>query len=74
MVIRISVAGVLAVAMLTAPAAGADPADLEPYCTGGQEPTTGECLPQPGGVYTDNAPGADPNVPLGVDPESVPAV
>ncbi len=66
--------GCLAVALLTAPAAGADPQDLEPYCTGGQEPTTGECQAPPGDVYIDDAPGANPRVPVGLDPESVPAV
>lgn len=64
----------LAVALLAAPAASADPEDLEPYCTAGQEPTTGECQQQQGEVYVDDAPGADPLVPVGVDPESVPAV
>jgi hypothetical protein len=73
-VIRLSVAGLLAVAFLTAPIAGADPQDLEPYCTGGQEPTTGECQAPPGDVYIDDAPGPDPHVPVGLDPETVPAV
>lgn len=72
--IRLLAAAALALALLTAPAVGADPQDLEPYCTGGQVPTAGECQPQPGAVETDNAPGADPRVPLGLDPESVPAV
>ena len=72
--IRLSAAGVLAVALLVAPSAGADPQDLEPYCTAGQVPATGECKPQPGDVYTDDAPGADPNLTLGLDPGSVPAV
>ncbi len=67
-------AGLLAVAFLTAPIAGADPQDLEPYCTGGQEPTTGECQAPPGDVYIDDAPGPDPHVPVGLDPETVPAV
>lgn len=67
-------AGLLAVASLTAPIAGADPQDLEPYCTGGQEPTTGECQAPPGDVYIDDAPGPDPHVPVGLDPETVPAV
>jgi len=37
-------------------------------------PDTGECLLQPQSVYIDDAPGASPQVPLGLDPESVPAV
>ena len=76
--IRLSTAGLLALALLAVPTLGptaaADPQDLEPYCTSGQVPTTGECQPQPGEVYTDNAPGADPQLPLGLDPGSVPAV
>ena len=68
-------AGVLLVAALVAsPNAAADPEGLEPYCTGGQMPDTGECLLQPQSVYIDDAPGASPQVPLGLDPESVPAV
>ena len=72
--IRYWAAALLAVALLAAPCAAADPQDLEPYCTSGQEPTTGECLPNPGGVYTNEAPGAGPLVPSGLDPASVPAI
>jgi hypothetical protein len=72
---RSSLAGLLTfAALLWAPTAGADPEDLEPYCTGGQVPETGECLLQPQSVYIDDAPGANPQMPLGLDPESVPAV
>jgi len=72
---RLSIAGLLMfAAMLSAPDAAADPEDWEPYCTGGQVPETGECLLQPQSVYIDDAPGANPEMPLGVDPESVPVV
>jgi hypothetical protein len=72
---RLSIAGLLlVVALAVSPTATADPEDLEPYCTGGQMPVTGECLLQPQSVYIDDAPGAGPQVPLGLDPESVPAV
>jgi len=73
---RWSVAGLLVViaALLGVPNASADPTDLEPYCTGGQMPETGECLLQPQSVYIDGAPGANPQMPTGLDPESVPAV
>jgi hypothetical protein len=72
---RLSIAGLLMFAALVgAPHAAADPEDLEPYCTGGQVPETGECLLQPQSVYIDDAPGANPEMPLGLDPESVPAV
>ena len=53
--------GCLAVALLTAPAAGADPQDLEPYCTGGGTAvylasdygacTTGEIVRVDGGYH-----------------------
>jgi len=65
---------VVVAALLGVPNASADPTDLEPYCTGGQVPDTGECLLQPQSVYIDDAPGASPQVPTGLDPESVPAV
>lgn len=72
---RLTLAGLLTVtALLSAPNAAADPEDWEPYCTGGQVPETGECLLQPQSVYIDDAPGANPDMPLGVDPESVPVV
>jgi len=54
--------------------AAADPTDLEPYCTGGQMPAAGECLLQPQSVYIDDAPGANPQIPTGLDPGSVPDV
>jgi hypothetical protein len=67
--------GLLVAAALAAAApAGADPDDLTPYYSSGQVPTAGECKPQPGAVYTDDAPGADPGVPVGLDPGTVPAV
>jgi hypothetical protein len=72
---RMTMAALVTVAaLLSAPNAAADPEDWEPYCTGGQVPVTGECLLQPQSVYIDDAPGANPQMPLGVDPESVPVV
>ena len=72
---RLTLAGLLTVAaLLSAPNAAADPEDWEPYCTGGQVPETGECLLQPQSVYIDDAPGANPQMPVGLDPESVPVV
>jgi len=70
-----SAAGLLVVAaLLSAPAAGADPEILEPYCSEGQVPTTGECKPAPSEAYVNDAPGADPDVAVGLDPESVPVI
>jgi len=72
---RLTLAGLLTVAaLLSAPNAAADPEDWEPYCTGGQVPETGECLLQPQSEYIDDAPGANPQMPVGLDPESVPVV
>lgn len=61
-------------ALVGAPLAAADPNDWVPYCTAGQIPEPGECLPAPNSVYIDDAPGANPEIPLGVNPESVPAI
>lgn len=56
------------------PRAAADPQDLEPYCTAGQIPTAGECLPDPTVPFADDAPGANPGTPLGLTPGSAPAI
>jgi len=70
-----AMATLLAVAVFAgAPLAGADPEILEPYCTSGQEPETDACKTAPGEVYVNDAPGADPDVPVGLDPETVPDV
>ena len=70
----ISAALLTAAALAGAPAAGADPDILEPYCTAGQEPTAGECKPAPDEAYVNDAPGADPDVAVGLDPETVPVI
>ena len=67
-------AALVLVMFIDAPAATADPEILEPYCTSGQVPTTDACRPVPDEVYTNDAPGADPDVPVGLDPETVPDV
>ena len=61
-------------ASVGAPIVAADPNDWVPYCTAGQVPKPGECLPAPNSVYIDDAPGANPEIPLGLNPEMVPAV
>ena len=72
---RLTAAGLLVVAsLLGAASASADPEILAPYCTGGQEPVYGECKPAPDEAYINDAPGADPEVALGVDPELVPVI
>ena len=72
--IRLAVCALVGTALLLPPQAGADPDILTPNCTSGQVPETGECKPAPDDVRVDDAPGANPGVPLGVDPDSVPAV
>jgi hypothetical protein len=47
---------------------------LVPFCTAGQIPEPGECLPAPNSVYIEDAPGANPDIPLGLNPELVPAI
>ena len=65
-------AGLLvATAVLTAPAASANPDITDPYCTGGQTPLFGQCKLQP--TDPDNlTTGLDPEVALGLDPEMFP--
>ena len=53
-------------ASVGAPIVAADPNDWVPYCTAGQVPKPGECLPAPNSVYIDDAPGANPEIPLGL--------
>ena len=61
-------------ALLGAPHAGADPDITDPYCTGGQIPVFGECKAIPDEAYINDAPGSDPEVAIGMDPESVPVI
>lgn len=71
----LATAGLFAAAtLLGVPAAAADPDILLPYCSEGQVPTTGECKPAPDRAYVNDAPGANPDVAVGLDPESVPAI
>jgi hypothetical protein len=69
-------AGLLTVAaVLSAPQASADPQDLVPYCSGDQTPTNSNCQYQTDGQgYMDSAPGANPDLPLGLNPGNQPAV
>ena len=53
------------------PPASADPRDWVPWCTGDQTPADSNCRVNPNDGRTDNAPGANPDVPLGVTPDLV---
>lgn len=68
------VAALAGATLVGAPIATADPNDWVPFCTAGQIPEPGECLPAPNSVYIDDAPGANPDIPLGLNPELVPAI
>lgn len=64
-----------AAALIGAPHASADPEIHVPYCSGDQTPVNNNCQYAPGGRgYTDSAPGASPDVPLGLTPGVEPAV
>ncbi|MCV7105638.1 hypothetical protein [Mycolicibacterium chitae] len=58
-------------AVLGASAASADPDNLLPWCSGDQSPMDNSCKVAPSQVFThDHSPGADPEIPLGLDPTS----
>jgi hypothetical protein len=69
----------IAMSLASAPAAVADPTDLEPDCSTGQVSQTGECTTETiigrvGGrtVPLGNFPGANPNIPPGLTPTNLP--
>ena len=70
----IAAAMLVAAPLLAAPTAAANPDITDPYCTGGQEPLFGVCKPLPDQDGINEAPGLDPDVDAGIDPESVPAI
>jgi len=77
--IRFAAAAVLAAAIVSAPAAAADPSILVPDCTG-QVAQAGACNAIPAeavdpleGFFGD-APGGNPNVPAGLTPQNQPVV
>jgi hypothetical protein len=57
-----------AAVLVGAPHAAADPEDRVPYCSGDQTPMDDNCRAMPHHVFTDDAPGANPHVPLGTNP------
>ena len=60
-------------AVLSAPAASANPDITDPYCTGGQTPLFGQCKMQTTDPDLDTT-GLDPEVANGVNPETFPAI
>lgn len=69
---RIFAACLVAAAFVAAPQAAADPDQLVPYCSGDQTPMDTNCRPMPHQMFTDDAPGANPDVPLGTNPGEQP--
>lgn len=69
------VAAVLALpALIGVPQAGADPEDHVPYCSAGQDPMNSNCRPAPNQETSRGGPGANPDLPTGVNPGVQPAV
>jgi hypothetical protein len=52
-------------AVIGAPQAAADPADLVPYCTGDQTPMDSNCRANPPQVVTHPGSGVSPGLPYG---------
>ena len=69
----VAAALLVAMAVLTAPAAAANPDITDPYCTGGQTPLFGKCKMQPTDPDVDTS-GLDPDVATGLNPETFPAI
>ena len=65
----VAAALLVATAVLTAPAASANPDITDPYCTGGQTPLFGQCKMQPTDPDVDTS-GLDPDVATGLNPET----
>lgn len=61
-------------ALIGVPQASADPEDHVPYCSAGQTPANNNCRPAPNQQTDDDAPGANPDLPTGVNPGVAPAV
>ncbi|MGY4711078.1 hypothetical protein ACXDF8_16200 [Mycolicibacterium sp. CBM1] len=61
-------------ALIGVPQAGADPEDHVPYCSGDQTPMNSNCRLAPSQSNGGSAPGANPDLPVGVNPGVQPAV
>ncbi|WP_240163931.1 hypothetical protein [Mycolicibacterium sphagni] len=73
---KMLVAALLALpALIGVPQAAADPEDRVPYCSAGQDPMNSNCRPAPyQETSEDSAPGANPDLPLGLNPGVQPAI
>ncbi|GLP79560.1 hypothetical protein [Mycobacterium antarcticum] len=54
--------------------AGADPADLVPFCSGDQTPMDSNCREAPSQIFTREDSGLSPNLPMGIDPANEPVI
>lgn len=64
-----------ATAVIGAAPVAADPDNLLPWCSGDQTPMDNNCKVAPSQVFThDHGTGANPQVPVGLDPEQQPVV
>jgi hypothetical protein len=62
-------------ALLAVPQAAAEPEDHIPYCSAGQNPMDSNCRPAPyQETSEDSAPGANPDLPIGLNPGVAPAI
>ncbi len=70
------VAALLALpALIGIPQAGADPDDHVPYCSAGQDPMDSNCRSAPyQETSEDSSPGANPDLPVGLNPGVQPAI
>ncbi|WP_445170485.1 hypothetical protein ACTXG7_05170 [Mycolicibacterium sp. Dal123E01] len=69
------VAALLALpALLGIPQAGAEPEDHVPYCSAGQDPMNSNCRMAPNQETGGSGPGANPDLPLGLNPGVQPAI
>jgi hypothetical protein len=70
------VAALLALpALLGVPQAAAEPEDHIPYCSAGQNPMDSNCRPAPYQETSEgSAPGANPDLPVGLNPGVQPAI
>jgi hypothetical protein len=76
-VIRFALACLMAaIAIGGATSAAADPRDLLPYCSGNETPMDSACRAPDSEGYNhgDSAPGANPETPTGVNPDSEPVI
>lgn len=64
---------VVVAAMVGSPPAAADPEDLVPVCSGGEVPELNNCRAGPNQENATNAPGENPELPMGIDPGLAPA-